>query len=104
MIGAQLSEPIAKYYADSVNDLVQQADEIDGRILQYEGGVATTALIVNAFFEISDKAKVPLKIDGKQLLKFGNYFSTKRHVATLRSAFYLIKVFKHLSDNKVKAT
>lgn len=100
MIGAQLSEPIAKYYADSVNDLVQQADEIDGRILQYEGGVATTALIVNAFFEISDKAKVPLKIDGKQLLKFGNYFSTKRHVATLRSAFYLIKVFKHLSDNK----
>lgn len=100
LTGGELSQPIAKYYADSVNDLVQQADEIDGRVLQYEGGVGNTALIVNAFYEVSQKANVPLKIDPKQLIKFAAYFSTKRHVATLRSAFYLIKVFKHFSDSK----
>ena len=101
LTGAQLSQPIAKYYANSINDLVQQADEIDGRVLQYEGGIGTTALVFNAFYEVAEKADLPVKIDPKQLAKFASYFTTKRHVATLRSAYYLTKVFKHLSDNKV---
>ena len=101
LTGAQLSQPIAKFYSDSINDLVQQADEVDGRTLQYEGGVGTTALLVNALYEVAEKAGVPVKIDPKQLVKFASYFSTKKHVATLRSAYYLTKVFKHLSDNKV---
>ncbi|CAF2756879.1 unnamed protein product [Rotaria sp. Silwood2] len=100
LTGAQLSPAIAKYYADTINDLVQQADELDGRILQYEGGISTTAFIFNAFYEVSEKASSSIKIDPKQLIKFANYFSTKRHVATLRSAYYLTKAFKHLSDNK----
>ncbi|CAF0853507.1 unnamed protein product [Adineta ricciae] len=100
LTGAQLSQPIAKFYADTINDLVQQADEVDGRTLQYEGGVGTTALLVNAFYEVAEKAGVPVKIDPKQLIKFASYFSTKRHVATLRSAYYLTKVFKYLSDRK----
>ncbi|CAF4698913.1 unnamed protein product, partial [Rotaria sp. Silwood2] len=100
LTGAQLSPAIAKYYADTINDLVQQADELDGRILQYEGGISTTAFIFDAFYEVSEKASSSIKIDPKQLIKFANYFSTKRHVATLRSAYYLTKAFKHLSDNK----
>ncbi len=101
LTGAQLSQPIAKFYADTINDLVQQADEIDGNTLQYEGGVGTTALIFNAFYEVAEKAGAPIKIDPKQLIKFASYFSTKKHVATLRSAYYLTKVFKYLSDQKV---
>jgi oligosaccharyltransferase complex subunit delta (ribophorin II) len=104
LTGAQLSQPIAKYYADTINDLVQQADEFDGRSLQYEGGVGTTALIFNAFYEVAEKAGATMKIDPKQLVKFAYYFSTKRHVATLRSAYYLTKAFKHLSNNKVERT
>jgi oligosaccharyltransferase complex subunit delta (ribophorin II) len=100
LTGAQLSQPIAKFYADTINDLVQQADEVDGSTLQYEGGVGATALIFNAFYEVAEKAGVPIKIDPKQLVKFASYFSTKKHVATLRSAYYLTKVFKYLSDNK----
>lgn len=101
LTGAQLSEPIAKYYASTISDLVQQADEVDGRTLQYEGGVSATALVVNAFYEVAAKAGVPVKIDPKQLVKFASYFSNKRHAATLRSAYYLTKVFKYLSDKKV---
>jgi len=100
LTGAQLSQPVAKFYSDSINDLVQQADEVDGRTLQYEGGVGTTALLLNAFYEVAEKAGVPVKIDPKQLVKFASYFSTKKHVATLRSAYYLTKVFKYFSDNK----
>ncbi|CAF3950006.1 unnamed protein product, partial [Adineta steineri] len=100
LTGAQLNHAIAKYYADTINDLVQQADEVDGRTLQYEGGVGATALIFNAFHEVSEKADSPIKIDPKQLMKFASYFSTKRHVATLRSAYYLTKAFKYLSDTK----
>lgn len=100
LTGAQLSQQVAKFYANTINDLVQQADEIDGRILQYEGGVGTTAMVFNAFYEVAEKAGVPVKIDPKQLVKFATYFSTKRHAATLRSAYYLTKVFKYLSDEK----
>jgi hypothetical protein len=64
--------------------------------------VGATALIFNAFYEVAEKAGVPIKIDPKQLVKFASYFSTKKHVATLRSAYYLTKVFKYLSDNKVE--
>lgn len=102
LTGAQLSQPIAKFYSDSINDLVQQADEVDGRTLQYEGGVGTTALLVSAFYEVAQKAGVAVKIDPKQLTKFASYFSTKKHVATLRSAYYLTKVFKYFSDSKVR--
>lgn len=102
LTGAQLSQQVAKFYANTINDLVQQADEIDGRILQYEGGVGTTAMVFNAFYEVAEKAGVPVKIDPKQLVKFATYFSTKRHAATLRSAYYLTKVFKYLSDEKVE--
>ncbi|CAF2063713.1 unnamed protein product [Rotaria magnacalcarata] len=100
LTAAQLSPAIAKTYADTINDLVQQADEVDGHLLQYEGGISTTALVFNAFYEVAEKAGAPVKIDPKQLVKFANYFSTKRHVATLRSAYYLTKAFKHLSSNK----
>jgi len=41
-----------------------------------------------------------VKIDPKQLVKIATYFSNKRHVATLHSAYYLTKVLKYLSDNK----
>ena len=104
LTAAQLSQPLAKYYAETINDLVQQADEIDGRTLQYEGGVGTTALIFTAFYEVAERAGQPVKIDPEQLLKFANYFSNKRHVATLRSAYYLTKVFKYLSDSRVRSS
>lgn len=102
LIGARLSQPIATYYADTINDLVQQADEVDGHTLQYEGGVGTTAFVFNSFYEVAQKAGTPVKIDPEQLIKFAAYFSSKRHAASLRSAYYLTKVFKHLSDNKVE--
>ena len=100
LTGAKLSQPVAKFYASTINDLVQQADEIDGRILQYEGGVGVTAMVFNAFYEVAQRAGESVKIDAKQLLKFAAYFSSKKHVATLRSAYYLSKVFKYLSDSK----
>jgi hypothetical protein len=59
-------------------------------------------LVFNAFYQVADKAGIPIKMNPKQLVKFANYFSSKRHVATLRSAYYLTKVFKYLSDNKVR--
>ena len=102
LTGAQLSQPVAKFYADTIGDLVQQADDADGQTLQYEGGVGATAMIFNAFYEVAEKAGVPVKIDPKQMIKFATYFSSNRHVSTLRSAYYLTKIFKHLSNGKVR--
>ncbi|CAF0773108.1 unnamed protein product [Didymodactylos carnosus] len=100
MIASQLNTAVAKFYSDSIHDMVQQADEVDGKALQYEGGIGTTAMIFNAMYQLADKAAVPLKIDAQHLSKFAYYFSTKRHVATIRSAYYLIKAYKLLSDPK----
>ena len=59
-------------------------------------------MIFNGFYEVAEKAGLPVKIDPKQLIKFASYFSNKRHVATLQSAYYLTKIFKYLSDNQVE--
>ncbi|CAF1271621.1 unnamed protein product, partial [Didymodactylos carnosus] len=98
MIASQLNTAVSKYHSDSIHDLIQQADEVDGKSLQYEGGIGTTALIFSAMYQLADKAGAPLKIDEQHLSKFAYYFSTKRHVATVRSAYYLTKAYKLLSD------
>lgn len=42
-LGATYGQPIA----DKIAEVVAQADEVDGKMLQFEGGLSTTALVLN---------------------------------------------------------
>lgn len=45
------SELGAAFAVDRIEDAIMQADEVDGKMLQFEGGLSITALIVNGAFK-----------------------------------------------------
>jgi len=44
---------------DRIEDAIVQADEVDGKYLQFEGGLAVTSNIIVGAYKLSGHAKVP---------------------------------------------
>jgi len=101
-IASQLTEN-QKQFFDSIEDILDQADEVDKKYLQYEGGVGTTSLILEGIFSLSEVVKqFPAKFDAQRLTKFVNYLSSKRFPTNVKSAFFLLRISLKLSDNQFK--
>ncbi|CAF0949106.1 unnamed protein product [Brachionus calyciflorus] len=99
-IASLLSEGQKTFY-DNIEDLLEQADEVDKKFLQYEGGVGTTSLVLEGVFELSAKLKkFPAKFDQAKLTKFVNYLTSKRSPTNPKSAYFLLKAALKLSDNQ----
>lgn len=99
-IASLLSEG-QKTFFDTIEDILDQADEVDKKFLQYEGGVGTTSLVLEGIFELSEKLKqFPAKFDQQRLVKFVNYLTSKRHPTNIKSAYYLLRIAQRLSDNQ----
>lgn len=43
--------PSASFAVDRVEDAMVQADEVDGKMLQFEGGLSITALVINGAYK-----------------------------------------------------
>jgi len=99
-IATLLSENQKAFY-DNIEDILEQADEVDKKYLQYEGGVGTTSLILDGIFELSAKLKnFPEKFTQERLTKFVNYLTSKRFPTNIKSAFFLLKFSKTLANNQ----
>ncbi|XP_073991752.1 oligosaccharide transferase delta subunit [Rhodnius prolixus] len=86
---------------DRIEDAVVQADEIDGKYLQFEGGLSITALLVSGALKLCEAVKesqLPLTSD--QTVKFSNYFLSRRSVQSVKGAYSLLNVIGLLSSNK----
>lgn len=100
-IAALLSENNKVFY-DSIEDVLDQADEVNKVFLQYEGGVGTTSIVLEGVFDLSEKFnKFPAKFDQATLGKFVNYLVSKRFPTNLKSAYFLLKTANKLCDNKL---
>ncbi|XP_053962532.1 dolichyl-diphosphooligosaccharide--protein glycosyltransferase subunit 2 [Anastrepha ludens] len=86
----------AAFVADRVEDAVVQADEVDGKMLQFEGGLSITALVVNGIFRVSNIFNKPAPINAEQAVKFATYFLNRRSVQTAKGAHVLIEALKTL--------
>lgn len=91
----------ASFIADRIEDAIVQADEVDGKLLQFEGGLTVTSLIINGAFKASKTFGSALPIDGVQAVKFANYFLSRRSVQTAKGAHVLIEALKTLSSSKI---
>lgn len=54
-----------------------QADEVDGRMLQIEGGLSVTSIVLTGASSLAAKVKKPLPLTGAQAVKFANYLISK---------------------------
>ncbi|XP_059158933.1 dolichyl-diphosphooligosaccharide--protein glycosyltransferase subunit 2-like isoform X2 [Physella acuta] len=99
LAAAELSGDINKF-VDNIEDVVAQADEVDDKYLQFEGGLFATALVVDSAYKLAEKNKKPPTIAQDKILKFANYFLSRKHVHQLKSAYQFLAVIKTLTTNK----
>jgi len=82
-----------------VEDALVQADELDGRMLQFEGGLSVTALLVDGIYKLCAKAgKAPMS--SSQAVKFATYLLSRKGVQVPKSVHYLLAALTTLSNNK----
>jgi oligosaccharyltransferase complex subunit delta (ribophorin II) len=87
----------AGFVFDRIEDAIVQADEIDGKMLQFEGGLSITSLIINGALKLSDTLGKKLPLTDEQLVKFTTYFLSRRSVQTAKGASVLLESLRLIS-------
>ncbi|KAI3387173.1 hypothetical protein SNEBB_001069 [Seison nebaliae] len=84
-----------------INDVINQADEVNSKYLQYDTGLATTAAVVYSIIQLTDRLDGrPKTLSEDTMMKFVKYLSTKQHIQTPRSAFAQMRVMRKLSHSE----
>ncbi|XP_074656368.1 dolichyl-diphosphooligosaccharide--protein glycosyltransferase subunit 2-like [Tubulanus polymorphus] len=97
-VAAELTD-VQKFY-DLIEDVIAQADEVDEEFLQFEGGLFTTSLVLDGAYKLAAKANKAPTIPQDKVVKFTNYFLSRKHVHQLQAASHLLAVIKSFTDNK----
>lgn len=80
-----------------VEDVVVQADEVDGRMLQWEGGLSITGLLLTGILKLS----VAKPFTQTQADKFATYLLTRKTVQNPKGIVTLIEAATALSKSSV---
>ncbi|KAJ6643479.1 Dolichyl-diphosphooligosaccharide--protein glycosyltransferase subunit 2 [Pseudolycoriella hygida] len=86
--------------ADWIEGAFAQADEIGGKMLQFEGGLSVTALVLNGAFKLTKALKKPAPITEEQTYKFVTYLLSRRSVQIPKGAHVLIESLALISADK----
>lgn len=98
-VAAELGSSAATPIAEWIEGIFAQADEIDGKMLQFEGGLSTTALIINGAFRLTKALGKPTPINEEQTVKFTNYLLSRRSVQVAKGASTLIEALNTITAN-----
>lgn len=88
-IASVLSGDVTSIY-ERIEDAIVQADEVDGKMLQFEGGLSITALLVDGAYKLSEAIKKPVPIKPEQAVKFANYLLSRKSVPMAKGVHYLL--------------
>merc|ERR1711892_1064585 len=95
---AMLDGDLTKFF-DRIEDAVVQADEVDGKMLQFEGGLSVTSVVLTGAAKLAIKAKKLLPVTGEQAVKFGNYLMSRKSVQQPKGAFHLLEAVVTMANN-----
>jgi oligosaccharyltransferase complex subunit delta (ribophorin II) len=94
-----LSGDLSKFH-DLIEDVIAQADEVDEKFLQFEGGLYTTAIVVDGAYKLATAAKKAPTLTEDKVIKFVNYLLSRKHVQSLKNAATILSVIHTFTDNK----
>ncbi|XP_046429013.1 dolichyl-diphosphooligosaccharide--protein glycosyltransferase subunit 2 [Neodiprion fabricii] len=97
-IAAELG-PAGSFAFERIEDAIVQADEVDGKYLQFEGGLSITSLVVKGAFQLSTNLKKKPPITSEQTVKFANYLLSRRSVQTSKGVVGLLAALSVLANN-----
>jgi len=95
---ALLDGDLSKFF-DRIEDAVVQADEVDGKMLQFEGGLSVTSVVLTGAARLAVKAKKMLPVTGDQAVKFANYLMSRKSVQQPKGAFHLLEAVMTMANN-----
>lgn len=95
---SMLDGDLAKFF-DRIEDAVVQADEVDGKMLQFEGGLSVTSVVLTGAARLAVKAKKMLPVTGEQAVKFGNYLMSRKSVQQPKGSFHLLEAVMTMANN-----
>ncbi|GFT97926.1 dolichyl-diphosphooligosaccharide--protein glycosyltransferase subunit 2 [Nephila pilipes] len=98
-IAAALQKDLKSYF-ERIEDVIVQADEVDGKYLQFEGGLGITATTIGGVYKLAEAAKTAPALIPDQAIKFANYFLSRKFVQTVKGAAQLLQVLKIFATNK----
>ena len=87
-------------FFERIEDVIVQADEVDGKYLQFEGGLGITATTINGVYKLAEAAKKAPALTADQAVKFTNYFLSRKFVQTVKGAAQLLDIMRIFSTNK----
>ncbi|KAF0311923.1 Dolichyl-diphosphooligosaccharide--protein glycosyltransferase subunit 2 [Amphibalanus amphitrite] len=87
-------------FLDRVEDAVVQADEVDHKYLQYEGGVGITSTVVTGAYRLAEKANKRPAITDEQAVKFANYLVNRKAIQSVKGAYHLVNGLTMFCTNK----
>ncbi|VDM48314.1 unnamed protein product [Toxocara canis] len=96
---ALLDKGNAEKFMIRVEDIVGQADDVDGKFLQLEGGLSVTALAVHGIYALADKVNKSPNVKSDEAVKLANYLVSRRGVQMDRGAYLLVTTLKKLAHN-----
>nr|CAG4640807.1 EOG090X04WQ [Eulimnadia texana] len=82
-----------------VEDAIVQADLVDNRMLQFEGGLSVTALVISGAYQLAKTVGKAPPVTKDQANKFGEYFVSRRSVQTVKGIHSLLEVANIFADN-----
>ena len=85
---------------DRVEDAIAQADEVDGKLLQFEGGLSVTSLVINGALKVTLKNNKPAPLTAEQTKKFASYFLSRRSVTQAKGASLLLESLRNIMAEK----
>jgi oligosaccharyltransferase complex subunit delta (ribophorin II) len=98
-VASSLGAP-AVAIVDRVEDAIAQADEVDGKLLQFEGGLSITSLVIIGALRVTSYNQKPLPLTAEQTKKFASYFLSRRSVNQAKGASLLLESLTYIMEEK----
>jgi oligosaccharyltransferase complex subunit delta (ribophorin II) len=89
-----------KKFHDMIEDIVAQADEIDDKYLQFDGGLVPTSTVLYTAYKLSATAKLAPTISEDKVVKFANYLLSRKHTQSKKDSVFLLSAISIWTDNK----
>jgi len=89
-VASMVTGDVNKIY-ERIEDVIAQADEVDGKLLQFEGGLSVTSIVLTGAANLAAKAKKQLQITPEQAVKFANYLVSRKSVQQAKGALQLLE-------------
>lgn len=86
-----------------IEPTIAQADEVDGKHLQFEGGLSITAAVISSVFKLTTSLNKPVPITTEQATKFASYFLSRRSVQTAKGVSSLLEVLETVAQSTTHA-